>query len=278
MQDLFNQIIEQELEQDVKSGDVTSLLCIKENSVSKANLSARQDLIISGLDFSVEFLRQKKIKISINFKDGGFVKKGSILATMEGSTLDILKYERTILNIIQLMSAVATSTKQYVDKVSHTNAKVLDTRKTITGLRHLQKYAVKCGGGNNHRIGLYDAVMIKDNHVTACGGIKQAIEKCLSVELPIIVECDTVEQVKQAVNYKVDKILADNMDLKQLAEVVNLAKKVTQGRIKIEASGGVNLSTVKNIAETGVDFISIGALTHTIDNIDIGLDFKNSHN
>ena len=194
---------------------------------------------------------------------------GTVIATVQGAVAPILTGERVALNLWQRMSGIATLTRQYVQAVKGTKAVIRDTRKTMPGLRVLDKYAVRMGGGQNLRMRLDDAVLIKDNHIAACGSVAIAIQKARSQNLPVTVECDTLEQVKEALSAGVDSILLDNMSPDLLRQAVALVK----GKVKLEASGGVTLANVRAIAETGVDYIAIGALTHSARSVDIGLDF-----
>jgi nicotinate-nucleotide pyrophosphorylase (carboxylating) len=267
------------LAEDVGSGDVTSLATVPESATLEVAMVAREPLVVAGLAFAEEAFRQlsEKLKIEPGAKDGQALGKGDVLLHILGPARAILTAERTVLNFVQRLSGVATLTAQYVKAVSGTQAQILDTRKTTPGWRRFEKYAVKCGGGVNHRIGLFDLVLIKDNHLAALRAEKHnAITAAVSrarakyPQLKVEVEADTLEQVVQAVDAGTDIILLDNMSNEQLREAV----KLVAGRAKTEASGGVNLQTVRGIAETGVDFISVGALTHSARAVDIGLDFQ----
>jgi nicotinate-nucleotide pyrophosphorylase (carboxylating) len=269
-----NKIIDIALKEDIGSGDITSNLTIDKNAVITAKFVTRENIVVSGVDVVKEiFKRSKKVKTQIHIKDGKSAKKKQDIITITGNARDILAYERVALNLLQHMSGIATLTNKFVGKVKHTKAKILDTRKTIPGLRILEKYAVYCGGGKNHRFGLYDGILIKDNHIQIAGSLKKCVEnakKNKPKNLNVEVECDTVSQVKESLKAGADIILLDNMSIKQLNESVKLAK----GKAILEASGGVNIDNVKDIAETNVDFISIGALTHSARSVDIGLDIN----
>ena len=268
------------LAEDIGSGDATTLATVPANATAKALLCAREPLIVAGIEFAESAFKQlsPKIKTEKKFSDGMQANAGDTLLTISGPARAILTAERVALNFVQRLSGVATLTSQFVAAIKGTRAQILDTRKTTPGWRRFEKYAVACGGGCNHRIGLFDMVLIKDNHLAAlrnekpnaiAAAVARAREKF--PKLKIEVEADTLEQVEQAVNACADFILLDNMDLKQL----RMAVKIVRGRVKTEASGGINLETVRAIAGTGVDFISVGALTHSARAVDVGLDFEN---
>jgi len=268
------------LAEDIGSGDATTLATVPANAKAKAVLRAREPLIVAGIEFAESAFKQlsPKIKTEKKFSDGMQANAGDTLLTVSGPARAILTAERVALNFVQRLSGVATLTSQFVAAIKGTRAQILDTRKTTPGWRRFEKYAVACGGGCNHRIGLFDMVLIKDNHLAAlrnekpnaiAAAVARAREKF--PKLKTEVDADTLEQVEQAVNASADFILLDNMDLKQL----RMAVKIVRGRMKTEASGGVNLETVRAIAKTGVDFISVGALTHSARAVDVGLDFEN---
>jgi nicotinate-nucleotide pyrophosphorylase (carboxylating) len=268
------------LAEDIGGGDATTLATVPANATAKAVMRAREPLVVAGIGFAETAFRElsPKIKLVKLSRDGQRIAAGKTLLKISGPARAILTAERVALNFVQRLSGVATLTSQFVEAVRGTNAKILDTRKTTPGWRRFEKYAVTCGGGKNHRLGLFDMVLIKDNHLVAlrnekpdaiAAAVARAREKF--PKLKIEVEADTLKQVEQAVAAGADFILLDNMDLKQLRQAV----KIVNGRAKTEASGGVNLQTVRAIAETGVDFISIGALTHSARAVDIGLDFEN---
>jgi nicotinate-nucleotide pyrophosphorylase (carboxylating) len=267
------------LAEDIGSGDATTLAIVPRTTTANAILRAREPLVVAGIEFSEIAFRQlsPKIKIKKIARDGERVRAGKILLKISGPANAILSAERVALNFIQRLSGIATLTAQFVQAVRGTKAQILDTRKTTPGWRRFEKYAVACGGGKNHRIGLFDMILIKDNHLAALRNEKpNAIVAAVSrarkkfPKLKIEVEADNLEQVKQAAIAGADMILLDNMNLKQLRRAV----KIVSGRAKTEASGGVNLKTVRVIAATGVDFISVGALTHSARAVDIGLDFE----
>jgi len=267
------------LAEDIGSGDATTLATVPANATAQAVMRAREPLVVAGIGFAETAFRKlsPKIKIEKLSRDGQRIAAGKTLLKISGPARAILTAERVALNFVQRLSGVATLTSQFVEAVRGTNAKILDTRKTTPGWRRFEKYAVTCGGGKNHRLGLFDMILIKDNHLAAlqnkkpnaiAAAVARAREKF--PKLKIEVEADTLKQVEQAVNAGADFVLLDNMDLKQLRQAV----KIVNGRAKTEASGGVNLKIVRAIAKTGVDFISVGALTHSACAVDIGLDFE----
>ena len=262
------------LQEDLGSGDVTSNAVIADGVQARFAFVAREPLIVSGIGLLPHLfaILDGTMICELEAEDGEEIKAGARLAVIDGPARSLLAGERTALNLLQRMSGVATLTGRYVDAVEGTSARIVDTRKTIPGLRHLDKYAVACGGGQNHRIGLYDGVLIKDNHIAIAGSITLAVERARA-ETPLLtkieVECDTIQQVKEAVAASADMILLDNMILEELREGVALARA---SHIATEASGNVSLDTVRAIAETGVDYISVGKLTHSAPAVDIGLD------
>jgi nicotinate-nucleotide pyrophosphorylase (carboxylating) len=258
--------------EDIGRGDITSQTLLDKEQQARGVLVARQALTVAGVPLAERLAERYGLGFAPEVEDGATLSAGATIATLSGDARKLLTVERIMLNFIQRMSGVATLTRAYVDAVAGTNAQVLDTRKTIPAWRLLDKYAVRAGGGHNHRMGLFDAVMIKDNHIALAGGIKQAVEKVLAAKLdvPIIVECDTIAQVKEAAGLNVSRLLLDNMKPVTLKEAVALV----DGRMPLEASGGVNLQTIRTIAETGVDTISVGALTHSAPAVDIALDVE----
>jgi nicotinate-nucleotide pyrophosphorylase (carboxylating) len=268
------------LAEDIGSGDATTLATVPENILANAEMRAREPLTVAGLALAEAAFRQvsQAVQLTRVMQDGQRAISGSVLLKISGPARALLSAERVALNFVQRLSGVATLTTQFVEAIKGTDAKILDTRKTTPGWRRLEKYAVTCGGGQNHRVGLFDMVLIKDNHLAAlknaspnpiAAAVKSARAQYPS--LKIEVEADTLEQVEQAVGVGADFVLLDNMNLEQLR--VAVAK--CRGHVKTEASGGVNLTTVRAIAETGVDFISVGALTHSARAVDVGLDFEN---
>jgi nicotinate-nucleotide pyrophosphorylase (carboxylating) len=271
-------LIDLALREDIGSGDVTSLATIPAESNLSAVFSAREALVVCGLDLlSIIYARlDSNVRLTTTLKDGHRCAKGEVIARVEGPARAVLTGERVALNFLQRLSGVATLTRTHVDAIAGTTAQVLDTRKTTPGWRSLEKYAVVCGGGRNHRHGLFDMVLIKDNHLAALlhekpNAIAAAVNRARAFypKLKVEVEVDTLEQVKQAAEAGADIILLDNMPPAQLRE----ALRIVNGRAKTEASGGVNLSTIRAIAETGVDYISVGFITHSARAVDIGLDY-----
>ena len=272
--DVYLPLVRSALAEDVGSGDVTTMSLIAQGSFASGVIVAKEPLVVAGVDLAIASFREleKSIDFSVEVLDGQDGDFFQPIIRIHGPARALLTAERTALNFVQRLSGIATLTAKFVQQVSGTNTKILDTRKTVPGWRVLEKYAVACGGGINHRFGLYDQVMIKDNHLVAVGGnIKKAV-KCARENYPklkIEVEADTVEQAKTAAEAGADIILLDNMSCEELIQSIELIN----GRSKTEASGGITIDTVREIAETGVDYISIGALTHSAPAVDIGFDF-----
>ncbi len=269
--DGIEHLIDLALEEDVRDGDLTTQNLISEDIRVTAFLKAKANGVLSGLSVAEIVFKKldNTIEWSTNYSDGDKIKIGDILAEFTGSYRAILTGERTALNFLQRMSGVATKTSEFVKAIKETSTQILDTRKTLPAYRMLDKYSVKMGGGTNHRIGLFDMVMIKDNHIKVAGGITNAVNKIrASVDSSIKIEIETsnMQEVKEAVENKADIIMLDNMNNEQMREAVDFI----DGRALTEASGNVNLERVKSIAETGVDFISVGALTHSAVALDIG--------
>jgi nicotinate-nucleotide pyrophosphorylase (carboxylating) len=267
------------LGEDIGSGDVTTLAAVPETAKAKAMVCAREPLVVAGLALAEAAFRELSAGVQITraAEDGQRVGEGKPLLEVAGPARALLSAERVALNFLQRLCGIATLTAQFVDAIKGTGAQILDTRKTTPGWRRLEKYAVACGGGRNHRLGLFDMVLIKDNHLAALrnespNAIAAAVQRARASypQLKVEVEADTLEQVEQAVAARADIILLDNMNLVQL----RLAVQKCQGRALTEASGGVTLAGVRAIAETGVDYISVGALTHSARAVDIGLDFE----
>jgi nicotinate-nucleotide pyrophosphorylase (carboxylating) len=257
-----------------RAGDVTTDLLIGGGENARARLAARDSGSVSGLIAAALAFRltDPSIRIAVHAPDGTKVAKGALIAEVEGTARALLTAERTALNFVGHLSGVATSTRALVERASGSKARIVCTRKTLPGLRILQKYAVRCGGGFNHRFGLDDAVLVKDNHIAAAGGLKEAVTRLrwrLGHMVVIEVEVDTLEQLDAALALGVTTILLDNMDVETLRRAVAINK----GRAVLEASGGITLDTVREIAATGVDYISSGAITHSARNLDVGLDF-----
>lgn len=272
---LIEPVVRHALEEDLgRAGDITTDLTVPADKRITARLVARKDGTIAGLVAAQCAFRlvDPELRFDVEIPDGSKASKGAVLATLKGSARAILTGERVALNFTGHLSGVATATRAMVDAVTDTKARIVCTRKTTPGLRVLEKYAVRCGGGFNHRFGLDDAVLIKDNHLVAAGGIGPAVERVragLGHMAKIELEVDTLAQLEEALSLGVDTILLDNMNLDDLRKAAGLSK----GRAVLEASGNVTLSTVRAIAETGVDYISSGAITHSAANLDVGLDF-----
>ena len=264
------------LEEDIHNGDITTRNIISPGQLGEAELTAKETLILSGLEiFKTLFLKLDSgtTFLSEPFKDGDTLEKGSTIIKFRCDGVKILEGERSGLNILQWLSGIATLTRKYVDKAQPVI--VLDTRKTTPGLRVFEKYAVCCGGGTNHRFGLYDAVMIKDNHIKSAGSIFQAVGKvreALGNKNTIEVETQNLDEVQDALDNNVDIIMLDNMSIDCIREAV----KVIDGRAKVEISGGVNLESLEEISKTGADFVSVGALTHSAPAVDISMNIINS--
>ena len=271
---LVDPVVRAALAEDLgRAGDITSEACVDPQARLKVQFAVRAAGVISGLDCARLALAamDPSIRFSAQRRDGDVVSAGEVLAHAEGNARAILAAERTALNLLGRMSGVASLTHAYVRAVEGTGAVIVDTRKTTPGLRALEKYAVRCGGGVNHRFGLDDAILIKDNHVAASGGVGEALKRAKAAAghlVKIEVEVDSLEQLDEALEYAPDVVMLDNFGLDDLREAVRRGA----GRVRLEASGGVNLETVRAIAETGVDVISVGALTHSAAVLDIGLD------
>jgi len=273
----IKKIVEIALCEDCALDDITSDLTIPKNSIVSFEIKAREDIIFCGHDvISEAFLALKnspkfknsKLDFKISAKDGAVTSKAKSIASGTGDARLVFAAERVVLNLIQHLSGVATFAQQFVAALNDKKIKILDTRKTLPGLRFLQKYAVEVGGGKNHRFSLADMILIKDNHIAAAGSVTKAIAACADSKLKIEVECDTVEQVIEAIKAKPDVILLDNMKISDIKKSIKIINK----RSQIEISGGVNLKTVKDFSGLEIDFISVGSLTHSARAVDIGLD------
>ena len=264
------------LKEDVGTGDITTLSCIPEENHSEAYFLAKEDGVICGIDIAAKvfYLVDERIVLIPKMRDGDSVKKGDIIAELIGPSRGILTGERVALNLMQRLSGTSTETTKAVNEVLGTKTKICDTRKSTPGLRVLEKYAVRVGGGHNHRFNLSDGVLIKDNHIAAAGGIKAAIEAARAVVphvMKIEVETETLDEVRQALDAGADIIMLDNMSNELMAQAVSLIG----GRALTEASGNMGEKVLLEVAKTGVDYISIGALTHSVKSLDISLKFKN---
>jgi nicotinate-nucleotide pyrophosphorylase (carboxylating) len=271
----FDEFVTRVLAEDLgESGDVTSKATIAADARFSAELAAREPIVVAGLDIAEAFFRRLDPDIAIErfAGDGDRVEKGAVLMRLNGNAQAMLAAERSALNTLQHLSGIATLTRRYVDAIEGTGAVVLDTRKTIPGLRALEKYAARMGGAQNHRMRLDDGVLIKDNHVAVAGGVGPAVEaaSAAGTGFPIQVEVDRVEQIEEALAAGADRLLLDNMDPPNLRRAVELVA----GCVPLEASGGVRLETIRPIAETGVDYISVGRITQSAPAVDIGMDYS----
>jgi nicotinate-nucleotide pyrophosphorylase (carboxylating) len=270
----LGEFVRRVLAEDLGSGgDVTSKATIDANSRFTAEMNCREPIVIAGLELAIAFFRatDREVRIERLAKDGDAVAEGSVLLRLEGNARAMLAAERSALNTLQHLSGIATLTRHYVEAIAGTGATLLDTRKTIPGLRLLEKYAARMGGAENHRMRLDDGLLIKDNHVGVAGGVAEAVAaaKSFGSELPIQVEVDRIEQIEPALKAGADRLLLDNMKPDMLREAVELVA----GRVPLEASGGVRLDTIRAIAESGVDYISVGRITQSAPAVDIGLDY-----
>ncbi|GJL94900.1 MAG: nicotinate-nucleotide diphosphorylase (carboxylating) [Hyphococcus sp.] len=272
---LITDAVTRALKEDLgDAGDITTNATIPSSATSKAVIATRKAGVIAGADIAAEAFRlvDPSIQILVENGDSAHVKKGDVVLTLEGSSRGILSAERVALNFLGHLSGIATATAALVDEAKGTKAKIVCTRKTLPGLRAFQKYAVRCGGGHNHRFGLYDAVMIKDNHIAAAGNLTNAVNAArtaLGHMVKIEVEADRLEQFEEALKAGADVIMLDNMAPADMKHAVDINK----GRVTLEASGNVTVKTVRAIAETGVDIISSGWITHSAPNLDLGMDF-----
>jgi nicotinate-nucleotide pyrophosphorylase (carboxylating) len=269
----IDDMIKRALDEDLGAGDITTGAIVDPRVKGKAVLLAKEDFVLAGGQvFARVFeLLEPEVVCRLFFQDGDKVTTRKIIGEVSGTIAVLLKGERTALNFVQRMSGIATLTRHYVDKVGKNKAKIADTRKTVPGLRLLDKYAVHTGGGYNHRRGLFDGVLIKDNHIVAAGSITRAVESAKQHAphtLKIEVEVQRLDQIEEAIMAGADIVLLDNMNLEQLKKAVQMVRQ----RVLLEASGGVNLNTVESIAATGVDIISVGALTHSVKAVDISLE------
>lgn len=274
----IDQIIKDALAEDIGSGDITTLATIDPDLSVQGEFLVKQEGVIAGLDVLKRTLQifDSELQLALFTKDGERVNAKTVIAIVKGKAASILTVERTALNFLQRMCGIASLCRTFQDKISHTKAKIIDTRKTVPGLRMIDKLAVKLSGCSNHRYGLHDMFLIKDNHIEAAGSITTAIELCKKYKrkenhnFKIEVETTSIQQVEEAISCGIDIIMLDNFDLSEMKKAVELIGD----RCLIEASGNVNLDTVKPIAETGVDFISVGAITHSVKALDISLELK----
>ena len=276
IQEAVRNLIDLAISEDIGDGDHSSLACIPDAATGKARLIIKEAGIIAGLDITAYIFQRidKRIKLSECLSDGSKVKPGDTGFIVEGPSQSLLKSERLVLNVIQRMSGIATTTRRYVDAVKDYRAKILDTRKTTPGFRVFEKEAVRIGGGVNHRMGLFDMIMLKDNHIDYAGGIRNAIIKAneylkeTNKDLPIVIEARNMDELRQILSQgMINRIMLDNFSIPE----TEIAVKLVQGRYETESSGGITLETVRSYAKCGVDYISIGALTHHINSMDISL-------
>lgn len=272
---LIDSVIDIAFKEDIGDGDHTTLSCIPHDLEGRARLLVKQDGILCGVELAKKIFAKFDPSLKMNqiMHDGDTIKKGDIAFTVEGKTISILQTERLVLNFMQRLSGIATQTHEYVKLLEGTNTKILDTRKTTPGLRLLEKYAVKIGGGENHRIGLYDMILIKDNHIDYAGGVTQAITKTKEYlkakgkDLKIEVEARTLAEIEDILKFDVERILIDNFTPEETKKAVALIN----GKCKTESSGGITKESIRAYAEAGVDYISVGALTHHISSLDLSL-------
>jgi nicotinate-nucleotide pyrophosphorylase (carboxylating) len=271
-------VIKRALEEDIKSGDITTGAIITESQIASGEFLVKQEGVLAGFEILEACFTEYDNSLNVinYYSDGDKVVPGTIAATVEGKAASILTVERTALNFFQRMSGIATLAHRFNEEIKHTKAKLIDTRKTVPGLREIDKLAVKLGGAENHRMGLYDMFLIKDNHIETAGSITKAVEACKKWRdkknpgLKIEVETKNLNEVKEAISCNVDVVMLDNFKIDAMRKAVQLIK----GKCKVEASGMVTFDTVKDIAETGVDYISAGALTHSVKALDISLNIK----
>ena len=272
---MIREVLERAFREDMPMGDITTDCTVAENEISRAYLVTKQEGVVCGMEIAMEAFRMMDPDVRMNplVKDGDFVENRTRILEIEGRSRALLKAERTALNLLQRLSGIASITRLYVERIIGYKAKVVDTRKTTAGLRLLEKYAVRTGGGTNHRFSLSDGVLIKDNHIKAAGGIAKAIQaakEAIPHTVKIEVETETLQQVREALESGADIIMLDNMPPEQMAEAVTLIA----GKAVTEASGNVTLETIQKVAATGVDIISVGALTHSVMAMDISMKFE----
>ena len=263
--------VDMALAEDLGEGDITTAAVIPADTRISLVMATRQDIVVAGLGVALEVFNRlaPDAAIALEVEDGDRIKAGTVMARIEGPAAGLLSGERAALNILQTLSGIATLTRAYADAIEGTGAVLLDTRKTLPGLRGLSKYATALGGATNHRMSLDDGVLIKDNHIAVAGGVREATRRAKAAGLEgVQVECDTIDQVKEAIEAGADRLLLDNM----APDLLRHAVAVADGRVPLEASGGVTLETIRAIAETGVDFVSAGAITMAAPAVDIGLD------
>ena len=276
MDQLIDDLIKLSFAEDIGDGDHTTLCCIPETAMGKSQLIIKEDGVLAGVEMAKRIFHDfdPELKMTIFINDGAEVKKGDIAFTVEGKVQSLLQTERLMLNVMQRMSGIATTTRKYVKALEGTKTRVLDTRKTTPGMRMMEKDAVKIGGGVNHRIGLFDMILLKDNHVDFAGGIEQAITRAQNYlkekgkNLKIEIEVRNFDELQQAMNVGgIDRIMLDNFNIEDTKKAVEMIG----GRVETESSGGITFDTLRDYAECGVDFISVGALTHSVKSLDMSL-------
>lgn len=276
---LIDEVFKISILEDIGSGDITSELIVSEKTRAVSQIICKENLILAGIPFIKRFFSILANYMQVNdfsfqeyYKDGDFIEKGRVIALIKGNARFLLAGERIVLNFLQRLSGIATFTREFVKKVEDLPVKILDTRKTTPGLRFMEKYAVRVGGGYNHRFALYDAILIKDNHIKIAGSVKEAVFKAKNscIHQKVEVEVKSLDELEEAIAAGADIVMLDNMDIETMKKAVEISK----GRVLLEASGGVNLENVRDIALTGVDFISIGALTHSARAVDISMKVK----
>lgn len=283
---IIREAVNRALGEDIGAADITTLALVPEDLTAMARMVSREPGIVSGLPLAARTFQEldERCRLTTNNQDGDLIAEGDVVLEVTGPARAILTAERVALNFIQQLSGIATLTHEYVEATGESGVQILDTRKTFPGLRALQKYAVRCGGGQNHRQGLYDAFMAKDNHISLMnqmneGSPEEALQvavkkmRAFDPEAKLIFEADTLEQVKVLASAQVDQILLDNMSLDQLRKAVSIVREVCT-ETKLEASGNMNLERIRKVCETGVDFISVGKLSHSLVSLDIGLDME----
>jgi len=266
------ELIRAALAEDIGRCDITTALTVGPSASGRGRILAREPGVICGLGVAAQVFHtlDRGTKFADRCRDGASVRKGAIVAVVEGKAVSMLTAERTALNFLQRLSGIATQTSRFVEAVKGTGAKILDTRKTTPGWRELEKYAVRCGGGGNHRMGLYDMVLVKDNHIAAAGSVRAAVELTRDSKLPVEVEVKSLAQLREALDAGARRILLDNMSPARMRK----ARELAGPQVKLEASGGISLRRVRQVAETGVDYISVGELTHSAPALDIALDLE----
>jgi nicotinate-nucleotide pyrophosphorylase (carboxylating) len=276
----WHQVVKEALREDIGKADITSEATLTPDISARATIYSKQTGVLAGIDIAAFTFQavDNTLQAITFFKDGDLLSPGNKIMTISGKAVSLLSAERVALNFLSHLSGIATLTRKFVDRVKTTNTKIVDTRKTTPLLRALEKQAVRAGGGNNHRMGLYDMILIKENHVKAAGGIGKAITQthkylnAMKIEAKIEIETTNLDEVKEALRYKIDRVMLDNMSLEEIRKAVTLAGR----RVELEASGGISLKNVREIARIGVDYISIGALTHSFKTFDFTLLIDNA--